>query len=170
MDKTKYSTLLKPVNNEHFKRSFFLTEEAIDESLITNVFFVPKVGNEWLYLVKDSGKLDYPGGELKDGESVIFGLERMLGLELGISVKSINKLGHWILDDKYDSPLREYFPHPISAAVVFTGEVAITENRASTHLIKSANIEELNQLLRNKDRCLQADIYLASCELLMGDV
>ncbi|MGI4992563.1 hypothetical protein ACRXCV_08045 [Halobacteriovorax sp. GFR7] len=162
MDKTKYCTLLKSVDNEHFKRSFFLTEEAIDESLITNVFFVPKVGNEWLYLVKDNGKLDYPGGELKDGESIIFGLERMLGLELGISMKSINKLGHWILEDKYETPLREYFPHPVSAAVIFTGDV----NFVNSNTLRTATIEEVCRALKSEGRLLQADIYLACAELL----
>ncbi|POB14191.1 hypothetical protein [Halobacteriovorax sp. DA5] len=162
MEVDKYSTLLSPVDNEHFKRRFFLTGEPINESLITNVFFVPRAGDKWLYLVKDSGKLDYPGGELREGESVIFGLERMLGLELGISMKSINKLGHWILEDKYETPLREHFSHPISAAVVFTGDA----NFVNSNNLKSATTEEVCRLLKSEGRHLQADIYLACAEYL----
>ncbi|MFG1484131.1 hypothetical protein ABMA79_10690 [Halobacteriovorax sp. HFRX-2_2] len=162
MEIDKYSTLLSPVDNEHFKRRFFLTEESINESLITNIFFVPRAGDKWLYIVKDSGKLDYSGGELKEGESVIFGLERMLGLELGISMKSINKLGHWILEDKYETPLREHFPHPVSAAVIFTGDV----NFVNSNTLRTATIEEVCRILKSEDRHLQADIYLACAELL----
>lgn len=163
MKLSKYQTLSSPVDNKHFKRQFFLTEEAIDESLITNVFFVPKVGEEWLYLVKDSGKIDYPGGELREGESVIFGLQRMLNSELGISMKGLNKLGHWILEDKYDEPLRAHFPHPISAAVVFTGSATFN----SLDNLKSASSKNVIKLLKEQGRELQADIYLASNDLLI---
>jgi 8-oxo-dGTP pyrophosphatase MutT (NUDIX family) len=168
----RFPHLMAPLDNRGATGRFVVSNELPDENLIGNAYLVPRVGQEFLYLVEEGGRLQLPGGKKEPGERHAEALSRELLDEAGVELVAHPTLvGHWRIQSKLAEPLRPHLPHPDSAGVVFSGQVrqvAAPSNPSGAGATREVAIAPLTDVLgafRSNGRDDLADLYALAYEL-----
>jgi len=171
IDRDRYPTLLAPLDTPGATGAFVPGDQAPSEELIGNAYLVPRLGEQWLYMIEAGGRLQFPGGKKEPGEHHRETLRREVLEELGAEIVDAFVVGHWLTHSKRERPFRPHLPHPVSAAVVYCGEVRLVGSPGNpvgakeTESVVAATLRNAVQALRAGDRHDLADLYLLASDL-----
>jgi len=168
----RYPNLLTPLDSPGASGRFIVSPELPEEADIGNVYLVPRMGEQWVYLVETGGKLQFPGGKKGPGESHRQALARELLEEAGAELIDANVVGHWWIHSKSGQPLAPHLPYPDSAGVVFCGQVQLVGlptnpgGAGQTAEVVIGDLSDAVAAFRSHGRADLADLYQLAAELL----
>ncbi|MFC5653408.1 NUDIX domain-containing protein [Paenibacillus solisilvae] len=143
----------------------FTTEQAADESLISNISIAPVVGDSYVMMQVESGKWELAGGTLEPAEPYMDALKREVKEELGAELVSYTRIGHFKCQSAAEGPFRSHIPHPHFIRLVGYGEVHIVgaplnpPDGEQVVAVEIVSIEEAVRRFEAIDRYDIAELY-----------
>jgi len=168
----KYPTLFAPIDNARVRAQFTLLEVMPPEDLIGNVYLVPRVKEDWLYLIEANGRYQFPGGKKDPGENHLETIRRELMEEAGARLHDFQIIGAWHSHMKDEKPLLPHLPHPESYALVGTSQVEVVgppTNPEGAGQTLEVHIDELNNVVntfQSNNRPDLADLYELTSDII----
>ncbi|MDJ0975727.1 MAG: NUDIX domain-containing protein [Planctomycetota bacterium] len=161
----RYPTLFALVDNRAATGVFEVLDVAPPFDLVGNVYMVPCVGDEYLYILQGDGRPQIPGGRMEAGEMPRQALARELLEEAGANPIEAEVFGGWHLMLKTDGPDAPHLPYPETWALVYSGVVERVSRPTNpdgsrpTTEVHVAPLKEVVNVFRDAGREDLAELY-----------
>jgi len=122
----EFADLFQPIDNPGARAVLQLLASPPPNELIGNVYVLPYIGDDWIYIVEENRGPKFPGGKIEPQENYMNAARRELQEEAGAELINYTVFAAWYTHSKSEKPHRPHLPHPVSYGLLGYGEVALT--------------------------------------------
>lgn len=159
----RYPKLFRVIDDKEATGVFQVLDTAPPFELVSRVYVVAAVGDEYLYVLRPDGSPNMPGGMLLPGEMPRHALARELRALAGTEAGTADVFGGWHLHEKSPAPIASHLPHPETWRLVYhAGIDAVAPRRPGDDMrteLHVAPLDEVITVFRTGEREDLAELY-----------